>query len=127
MAVFGAPLDDGRSEANALGAALAISDQLKVALADGLEPTKIGIGLHSGQAVTGNVGSTHRREYTIIGDVVNLASRIESQTKVHGAEILVSKDLWDTAAASGLVIQAHPVGPVTVKGREAPVELFKIR
>ena len=126
MAVFGAPLDDGKSELNALEAALAISDQLKVALAAGLEGTRIGIGLHSGRAVTGNVGSTQRREYTIIGDVVNLASRIESQTKVHGAEILVSKEVWDAVSSSSSV-PAQSVGPVTVKGREAPVELYRIR
>jgi adenylate cyclase len=127
MAVFGAPLDDGKSELNALEAALAVSDRLKIMLGEGLEPTRIGIGLHSGSAVTGNVGSTQRREYTIIGDVVNLASRIESQTKVHGAEILVSKDVWDAAVAAGSPVTGQSVGPVTVKGRDAPVELFRIR
>ena len=128
MAVFGAPLEDGRSEFNALRAALKISDQLKQALSDGLEPTKIGIGLHSGHAVTGNVGSAQRQEYTIIGDVVNLASRIESQTKIHGAEILVSKEVWDTvSAADAGTFSGKSVGQVAVKGREATVELFKIR
>jgi adenylate cyclase len=127
MAVFGAPLDDGKSELNALEAATAISDRLKMALASGLEATRIGIGLHSGQAVTGNVGSTQRREYTIIGDVVNLASRIESQTKVHGAEILVSKEVWDAVTAVGSPVTGQSVGPVTVKGREAPVELIRVR
>jgi len=127
MAVFGAPLEDGQSELNALGAAVAISDRLKEALAQGLEPTRIGIGLHSGSAVTGNVGSTQRQEYTLIGDVVNLASRIESQTKAAGAEILVSKDVWDAARTHGGRIEGTSIGPVTVKGREAPVELFRIR
>jgi len=126
MAVFGAPLDDGRSELNAVNAAIAISEQLKTALDNGLEPTRIGIGLHSGPAVTGSVGSALRKEYTIIGDVVNLASRIESQTKVHGAEILVSKPVWDAVAAQ-TPLTASPIGGVTVKGREAPVELFRIR
>lgn len=127
MAVFGAPLDDGQSELNALRAATRISDQLKDALADGLEPTRIGIGLHSGRAVTGNVGSSLRQEYTIIGDVVNLASRIESQTKVLGAEILISKEAWDPAQRSDPTLVGSSVGAVTVKGREAPVELIQIR
>jgi adenylate cyclase len=126
MAVFGAPLDDGRSEYNAVNAALAISDELRNALANGLEPTRIGIGLHSGPAVTGNVGSSLRKEYTIIGDVVNLASRIESQTKSHAAEILVSKPVWD-AVSSHDELAATSIGGVTVKGREAPVELFRVR
>jgi adenylate cyclase len=128
MAVFGAPLDDGRSELNALSAALAISDRLKEALAAGLEPTRIGIGLHSGRAVTGNVGSLQRQEYTLIGDVVNLASRIESHTKVVGAEILVSRAVWDAARANGVgVPDGVSLGPVAVKGREAPVELVRVR
>jgi len=127
MAVFGAPLEDGQSELNALGAALAISDRLKEALAAGLEPTRIGIGLHSGPAVTGNVGSQQRQEYTLIGDVVNLASRIESQTKATGAEILVSKDVWDAARIHGSLSEGQSIGPVRVKGREAAVELFRIR
>jgi adenylate cyclase len=126
MAVFGAPLDDGRSELNALKAALVISDQLKTALANGLEPTRIGIGLHSGPAVTGSVGSALRKEYTIIGDVVNLASRIESQTKAHGAEILVSKTVWN-AVSEEPSLAAASIGGVTVKGREAPIELFRVR
>jgi len=128
MAVFGAPLEDGRSEINAVRAALAISDSLKTALLEGLEPTRIGIGLHSGQAVTGNVGSRQRQEYTIIGDVVNLASRIESQTKAYQAEILVSLDVWNAVVAGGLEKpEGQSVGLVTVKGRDAPVELVKIR
>lgn len=129
MAVFGAPLDDGRSELSALRAALAISDRLKQALDDGLEPTRIGIGLHSGRAVTGNVGSARRQEYTLIGDVVNLASRIESQTKAVGAQILASLQVWMAATSHGAdgLPEVTPLGPVTVKGREAPVELVKIR
>jgi len=128
MAVFGAPLDDGQSELNALNAALAISDRLKAALAAGLEPTRIGIGLHSGPAVTGNVGSLQRQEYTLIGDVVNLASRIESHTKAVGAEILVSRAVWDATRANAAELpDGVPLGPVTVKGREAPVELIRVR
>jgi len=57
---------------------------------------------------------------------VNLASRIESQTKLHGAEILVSKSVWD-AVSSHDELGATSIGGVTVKGREAPVELFRLR
>jgi adenylate cyclase len=129
MAVFGAPLDDGHSEANAVHAAVAISDGLRKALAEGLEPTKIGIGLHSGRAVTGNVGSQQRQEYTLIGDVVNLASRIESQTKAAGAEILISAEAWAAAGRHGAegLPEGQAIGPVTVKGRAAPVELVRLR
>jgi len=128
MAVFGAPLNDGQSELDALKASLQISDLLKAALTAGLEPTRIGIGLHAGAAVTGNVGSSLRQEYTIIGDVVNLASRIESHTKAIGAEILVSQDVWTAVqAAEPEIASGVLLGPVTVKGRETPVALVQIR
>src|SRR5207248_2173036 len=72
MAVFGAPVEDAERCAHAVGASLEILERLdRLNAAGKIRPTRVGIGLHMGEAVTGNVGSADRKEYTIIGDVVN--------------------------------------------------------
>ena len=82
MACFGAPLSDGRDTQNAVRAAVEIAQTVERLCSEGrIAPTRIGIGLHAGTAVTGSVGSDERREYTIIGDTVNLASRVEQLTE----------------------------------------------
>jgi adenylate cyclase len=82
LAVFGAPLSSGNDCTNAIAAAERIMTELDdLAAAGGLPPTQIGIALHAGQAIVGNVGSAERKEYTVIGDVVNVAFRIEALTR----------------------------------------------
>lgn len=125
MACFGAPLSDGRDTQNAVRAAVEIAQTVARMSADGaIAPTRIGIGLHAGTAVTGSVGSDERREYTIIGDTVNLASRVEQLTKQYGAELLVTDAVWQVVKDD---YQGRPLDAVTVRGREAPVAIYALR
>jgi len=125
MAVFGAPQSEGSDCENAIAAARTLIAELEKRVADGRLPaTRIGIGLHAGPAVTGNVGSLTRREYTVIGDVVNLASRVESLNKEMGSMLLVTGEV--VAALKTPPSPMTSKGPVKVKGREAPVEVFQL-
>ena len=123
MAFWGAPLDDARHAENAVRAALEMAEVLqrfKAELGDSEAAFDVGIGIHSGPAVVGLIGSEQRREYTAIGDTVNLASRIEGLTK-GVARILVSQE---TMALCGSAFTFTPYGAFDVKGREQQVSLF---
>ena len=124
MALWGAPLDDREHARHAVACALDMADTL-AAFKRELGATSdfdVGIGIHSGPAVVGLIGSDKRREYTAIGDTVNLASRIEGLTKEAKRRILVSKD---TAELCGDAFIFVSCGTFPVKGRAQPVELFE--
>ncbi len=124
MACFGAPLSDGRDTQNAVRAAIAIAEAVQRMNAEGtIAPTRIGIGLHAGAAVTGSVGSAERREYTIIGDTVNLASRVEQLTKHYGSVLLVTDAVWQVVKDD---YPGRPLDPVSVRGREEPVAIHAL-
>jgi adenylate cyclase len=125
MAVFGAPFSEGNDSQNAVRAAREILQKLHQEVeAKRILPTKVGIGLHAGNAVTGNVGSSQRKEYTIIGDAVNLASRVESLNKQFDSQLLISEAVRNAIGKDGE--EAISLGKVTVKGRNDPVEVFKL-
>jgi adenylate cyclase len=124
LALFGAPLEDPKAADNALAAAramLAAVDEWNRRRPD--RTLRVGIGIHTGQAVTGTVGSPQRKEYTVIGDTVNLAARLEQLTKETGARLLVSSSVHDaTTAADG----AADLGPLEVRGYDEAVRVWRV-
>jgi len=124
MAFWGAPVDDPQQADNAVAAALEMSDvlaQFRDELPEELRGFDIGIGIHTGPAVVGFIGSENRLDYTAIGDTVNLASRIEGQTK-GVARVLVS---GDTRALCSDKFDFIDHGSYKVKGRNQEVQLFE--
>jgi len=129
MALWGAPLDDPEHARHAVACALDMADALirfRQELGEDGRDFDVGIGIHSGPAVVGLIGSEKRREYTSIGDTVNLASRIEGLTKDAKRRILVSRDTMERCAISaGAAFDFEPCGSYKVKGRAQEVELFE--
>lgn len=125
MATFGAPLGSDDDCRNALAAARDLVARVEELSASGRIPsTRIGIGMHAGEAVTGNIGSEHRKQYSITGNVVILASRIEQLNKVHGSQVLASAEVL--RAGDGLSPGVVAIGPVQVKGHHQPIEIFRL-
>ena len=123
MAFWGAPTPDPDQAAHAIAAALEMIDELerfKREIGELGEGFDIGIGLHTGPAIVGFIGSEQRQDYTAIGDTVNLASRIEGLTKEHG-RVLVSAA---TRARGGDAFDFAHSGSYKVKGRSAEVDLY---
>jgi len=128
MAVFGAPVSRSDDAMRAVRAALAMRAalaKLNARFAErGIEPLRFGIGLHTGEVVAGNIGSVKRMEYTVIGDAVNVASRLESKTKELATDLLISDATRERLDAS---VDVEAIGEVTVKGRAQAVKIFKVR
>jgi adenylate cyclase len=129
MALYGAPV----ASADAAGQALATARDMVVALdelnrelaAEGRPPLAFGIGINTARVVAGNMGSKSRLNYTVVGDGVNLASRLESLTKdaAHAARIIMSESTLRAARSPPPV---RPLGEVKVKGRTEAVKIFAL-
>jgi|GEM_PF-2056933 len=125
MAVFGAPISHYNDTERAVVAALEmqkyVAAENEKRLEQGLEKVEIGIGINTGYVISGNMGSIDRMDYTVIGDVVNTASRLEA---LAGREqILVTKEVYEEVK---YLVEARFLNTVTVKGKEKPVEVYQI-
>ena len=125
MAIFGAPVHYADHSLRAIKTAVAMQTQVAELSARritrGKPPIAIGIGVSAGEAVAGTVGTESQMEYTVIGDRVNLAARLEANAKP--GQILISQETYDHVADQ---VKAHCLGPMFVKGREEAVTVFEI-
>jgi len=125
MAIFGAPIPHPDHAIRAIRTALAMQAGVTALAAkrigEGKEPISVGIGVSAGEAVAGTVGTEDRMEYTVIGDSVNLAARLESNAKA--GQILISGRTYEMVAGQ---VEVRPLGAIRVKGKEQEVEVYEI-
>jgi adenylate cyclase len=121
LVMFGAPnpLQDDADQALACGFAMHQEAERMREMGE-FPDLRVGIGLHRGVAVVGNVGGSQRQEYTAIGDVVNTASRVQDLTKRYGRPLLLTREVHDALRSP----QCERIGAAAVKGRDALVELY---
>jgi adenylate cyclase len=128
MALFGAPFAGDDDVSNAVQAAWAMLDSVEclndIRLSRGEARIDIGLGLNTGEVVVGNIGSKRRMDYTVIGDAVNLAARLESATKIYSSKLLISEFTYSKLSeplASGF----RQIDLMRVKGKLQPVSIYE--
>jgi len=127
MAVYGAPLPSGRDALNSVDSAVNMVGMIAAInarrQAKGLGVLGLGVGVATGEVVAGTIGSPKRMDYTVIGDSVNLASRLEAITKDYQVGVIVCED---TAAAVGEAYPMRELDTLRVRGRERPSRIFQV-
>ena len=127
MAFWGAPVSSGQDESSACRAAIecmeALQDLNVSFAARGLPSVSMRIGIHTGEALIGNLGSDRLFDYTVVGDTVNLASRLESVNKVFGTRIIMSRE---TFAGTADLFLARELGRIEVKGRSSAAAIYEL-
>ncbi|MCP9625897.1 adenylate/guanylate cyclase domain-containing protein [Rhodopseudomonas palustris] len=124
LALFGAPIEDPDAAAGAVAAGREMLSAMEENNAGHPWPLRIGISIHIGDAVVGTVGSPRRKEYTVIGDTVNFAARLESLNKEFGTQLLISSAIRDEVGAAAA--DAEMVGRVTMRGYAEPVSAWRL-
>ncbi|NUQ72727.1 MAG: adenylate/guanylate cyclase domain-containing protein [Polyangiaceae bacterium] len=127
LAIFGAPVPQPDHAERAVRAALGMREGLAAfnarEKAEGRRELRIGVGVSCGEMVAGSVGTPNRMEYTVIGDVVNVAARIQALNKELGTDILVSAEVYERVKDR---VKARAMPPASVQGKSAPLHVYAI-
>ncbi len=127
MAFWGAPLPDAGQALNACRSALEMQDRLTTLRTEfrekGLPEISVRIGINTGPVIAGNMGSADLFDYTVLGDTVNLASRLENANKQFGTGILISGYTYQEAADK---VAVRPLGNISVKGKAEQIAVYEL-
>jgi len=124
LALFGAPFEAADAAHRAVDAAREMLEAMNSINAASSWPLQIGIGIHFGEVVAGNIGSPRRKEYTVIGDTVNFAARLESLNKEFNSQLLISAAVRDALDEAGS--DAVSLGEVAIRGYDQPMTVWQL-
>jgi len=128
MAVFGEPIQDKNHAKNAVMCGYEMLEKVAILdekwQAEGRAPIKIGIGINTGEVFIGNIGSEKRMEYTVIGDTVNLASRLESYNKIYNTQMLISSSTYE---ASHDIAVVNKISDVDIRGKSHKMDIYEVK
>jgi adenylate cyclase len=127
MAVFGAPVPKPDDAVRAVRAALRMIEEVgrfneQQRKKGGVE-IDVGVGLHTGPLIAGNIGSDRKMEYTMIGDTVNVANRVESLNQKMATNVLITQQCYE---ATGKVFAVRELPRMQVKGKEQPLQVYEV-
>lgn len=127
MAVFGEPIQDENHPSNAVKCGIEMLEKVqelhKKWVEEGKPLIEIGIGINTGEVFIGNIGSTKRMEYTVIGDTVNLASRLESYNKTYKTKFLISSTTYES---SKNIIEVNKISDVEIRGKAHKMDIYEV-
>jgi len=123
MAVFGTPLEIDQPAVKAARCALAMHRRLREMQTDTCHISRIGIGINTGEVIAGNIGSHRHMDFTVIGDVVNIAARLESLTRELDADIIVGPETYQEISPH---FRLEPGSPVVLRGRSEPLLTYRL-
>ena len=127
MAVFGEPIQDENHPKNAVFCGFEMLKKVKELdekwVKEGKPSIQIGVGVNTGEVFVGNIGSEKRMEYTVIGDTVNLASRLESYNKTYKTKMLISSSTYE---ASKDYIEANKISDVEIRGKANKMDIYEV-
>ncbi len=127
MAIFGEPIQDKNHAANAVRCGykmlMKVKDLQKKWVQEGKPKIEIGIGINTGEVFVGNIGSVNRMEYTVIGDTVNLASRLESYNKIYKTKLLISASTYETTKS---FIDVMKISNVEIRGKSHKMDIYEV-